>query len=336
MRLDPKTVHAPEIGPVWLNSPPISLRQLRGRVVLVDFWDFTCVNCIRTLPYVREWHRRYEPLGLSVIGIHAPEFYFGRAPEILEQGIAEFGLPYPVMLDNDYTIWKAFANKYWPSKYLIDPDGYMRYFHAGEGAYEETELAIQELLRERDPRLALPEPMALLRPLDAPGVMAFCQPATPELYLGHRRGRIANEGGFVEDKTHAYAMGAGPMEDLPELGGAWHSLPDCAATAGAARLCVIYSGAEVNLVVSPTAESGLAELVISQNGEPVRTEARGADVELRSDGQTVVRVTRPRMYSLIRSGQFSQALLEISCAVRGVHVFAFTFGSCLEGALETA
>ena len=336
MRLDSKTVHAPEIGPVWLNSPPLSLRQLRGRVVLLDFWDFTCVNCIRTLPYVREWHRRYESLGLTVIGIHAPEFYFGRAPEILERAIAEFGLPYPVMLDNNYAIWKAFANKYWPSKYLIDPDGYMRYFHAGEGAYEETELAIQDLLRERDARVELPAPMALLRPLDAPGVMAFCHSPTPELYLGHRRGRIANAGGFVEDKVHYYPTGAGPLEDLPELGGAWHSLPDCAATAGAARLCVIYSGAEVNLVVSPTAESGLAELVICRNGEPVPAEARGADVELRSDGQTVVRITRPRMYSLVRSGSFAQAMLEISCGIRGVQVFAFTFGTCLEGALETA
>lgn len=336
MRLDPKTVHAPEIGPVWLNSPPLSLRQLRGRVVLVDFWDFTCVNCIRTLPYVREWHRRYEALGLSVIGIHAPEFYFGRAPEILEQGIAEFGLPYPVMLDNDYTIWKAFANKYWPSKYLIDPEGYMRFFHAGEGAYEETELAIQELLRERDSRVELPPVMAPLRAMDRPGAIAYCQPPTPELYLGHRRGRIANADGFVEDKEHRYTMGAGPMEDLPELGGAWHSLADCAVTAGPARLCVIYSGAEVNLVVSPTAESGLAELVLRQNGEPVAVAARGADVELRADGETVVRITRPRMYSLIRSGRFAQALLEISCAVRGVQVFAFTFGSCLEGALETA
>jgi thiol-disulfide isomerase/thioredoxin len=335
MRLDPKTVHAPEIGPLWLNSPPLSLRQMRGRVVLVDFWDFTCVNCIRTLPYVREWHRRYEALGLSVIGIHSPEFYFGRAPEILEQGIAEFGLPYPVMLDNDFTAWKAFANKYWPSKYLIDPDGYMRYFHAGEGAYEETELAIQELLLERDAGIVLPPPMAPLRPLDVPGAMAFCQPQTPELYLGHRRGRIANEGGLIEDKEHNYTMGAGPMEDLPELGGAWHSLPDCAATAGAARLCVIYSGADVNLVVSPTAESGLAELVVRQNGEPVPAEARGGDVEARNDGQTVVRITRPRMYSLIRSRRFSQSLLEISCDVRGVQVFALTFGNCLEGPLET-
>jgi thiol-disulfide isomerase/thioredoxin len=331
MRLDPKTVHAPEIGPVWLNSPPLSLRQLRGRVVLVDFWDFSCVNCIRTLPYVREWHRRYEALGLTVIGIHAPEFYFGRAPEILEQGIGEFELPYPVMLDNDYTVWKLFANKYWPSKYLIDPAGYMRYFHAGEGAYEETELAIQELLRERDPGVALPAPMALLRPLDAPGALAYCKPPTPELYLGHKRGRIANAGGFVEEKTHTYSLGAGPLEDLPELGGAWHSLPDCAATAGAARLCLIYSGAEVNLVVSPTAESGMAELVIRRNGAPVDVAWRGADVTERGDGETVAWVTRPRMLSLLRGTVYEQALLEISCGVRGVQLFAFTFGSCLEG-----
>jgi thiol-disulfide isomerase/thioredoxin len=329
MRLDPKTVHAPEIGPVWLNSPPLSLRQLRGRVVLADFWDFTCVNCIRTLPYIREWHRRYEALGLTVIGIHAPEFYFGRAPEILAQGIAEFDLPYPVLLDNDYTVWKAFANKYWPSKYLIDPEGYIRFYHAGEGAYQETEAAIQELLRERDLRVVLPPVMDLLRPLDAPGALAMCQPPTPELYLGHRRGRIANAGGFVEDKAHPYAMGAGPMEDLPELGGAWHSLPDCAATAGAARLCLIYSAAEVNIVLSPTAESGLTEVEVLLNGEPVPLAERGPDLAANPDGRTVVAVRRPRMYSLVRSNSYHQALLELRFAVRGVQVFAFTFGSCL-------
>jgi len=336
MRLDPKTVHAPEFGPLWLNSPPLSLRQLRGRAVLVDFWDFTCVNCIRTLPYVREWYRRYEPQGLSVIGVHAPEFYFGKAPEILEQGIAEFGLPYPVMLDNDYTVWKAFANKYWPSKYLIDGDGYLRYSHAGEGAYEETELAIQELLRERDPALPMPAPMKPVRPLDAPGALAFCRPPTQELYLGHRRGRIANEGGFAEDKIHSYTMGGGPVEDLPELGGAWHSLPDCLATAGAARLCLLYSGAEVNLVVSPTAESGMAELVICRNGEPLGVEVRGNDVVERGDGETVVRITRPRLYSLIRSGVYEQAQIEIACGGRGVRLFALTFGSCTEAAIEKA
>jgi thiol-disulfide isomerase/thioredoxin len=332
MRLDPKTVHAPEIGPVWLNSPPLTLRQLRGRVILLDFWDFSCVNCLRTLPYLREWQRRYEGLGLTLIGVHAPEFYFGRAAEIVEQGLAELDVRYPVLLDNDFSVWKSFANKYWPSKYLIDGEGYMRYFHAGEGAYEETERAIQELLRERDGRVELPEPMALVRAEDGFGAMARCEPPTPELYLGHRRGRIANAGGLVEDKTHTYQLGAGPMEDLPELGGAWHSLPDCAATAGEARLCLIYSGAEVNLVASPTAESGMAELEIRENGEPVTAESRGDDVVAGGDGRTTIRVTRPRMYRLIQRRRFAQGLLEIRCRTRGVQFFAFTFGSCLEDA----
>lgn len=325
MRMDPKTVHAPEIGPIWLNSAPLTLRQLRGRVVLIDFWDFTCVNCIRTLPYVAEWHRRYEPLGLTVIGVHAPEFYFGRAAEILEQGIAEFGIRYPVLLDNDYAIWKAFANKYWPSKYLIDPEGYMRYFHAGEGAYEETELAIQDLLRERDSKVVFPPPMTPLTAMDQPGALAACQRPTPELYLGHWRGRIANEGGFVEDKLHIYTLGAGPMEDTPELGGPWHSLPDCAAAGGAgARLCLMYSGAEVNLVASPTKDSGIATLTVRENGLPIPPGARGQD--LTSDG--VVVVNRPRLYRLIRRQSYETALLEISTESRGVQLFAFTFGTC--------
>ncbi|MBI2689936.1 MAG: redoxin domain-containing protein [Acidobacteria bacterium] len=332
MHLEPKTVHAPEIGAVWLNSPPLSLRQLRGQVILVDFWDFTCVNCIRTLPYIREWHRRYHSLGLTVIGVHAPEFYFGRVPEILEQGIAEFDLPYPVMLDNDFTVWKAFANKYWPSKYVIDTAGYLRYSHAGEGAYQETELAIQALLLERDPGASMPLPMTPLRALDAPGAMARCLPPAPELYLGHRRGRIANVGGFVEDAVHNYVMGAGPLEDLPELGGAWHSLPDCAATAGVVRLCLIYSAAEVNAVVSPGAESGLAAITVILNGEPVPAGSRGSDLQTEPNGETIVKITRPRMYSLIRGAVFEQALLELSCAARGLQFFAFTFGSCLEGA----
>lgn len=185
MRIDPQSVHAPEIGPVWLNSPPLTLRQLRGRLVLLDFWDFTCVNCLRTLPYVTAWHRRYEPYGVQVLGIHSPEFYFSKAPGVVEAALRELGIDYPVMLDNDYTVWKLFANRYWPTKYLIDGEGYLRYAHFGEGAYTETEQAIQELLREQTPGLTLPSPLPLVRPLDAPGALAFCPQPSPEIYLGH-------------------------------------------------------------------------------------------------------------------------------------------------------
>ena len=135
MRVEKGKVRAPEIGRVWLNSTPLSFRQLRGRVVLVDFWDYTCVNCIRTLPYVQAWHERYRDKGLTVIGVHTPEFTFAQYESNVERGIREFGLTYPIVIDSNREIWKAFANRYWPTKYLLDKDGYLRWGHFGEGGY---------------------------------------------------------------------------------------------------------------------------------------------------------------------------------------------------------
>lgn len=333
MKLDPKTVHAPEFGQVWLNSPPLKLRELRGRVVLVDFWDFTCINCIRTLPYVKEWDRRYKSSGLVVIGVHAPEFYFARASEVVARGAAEFGLEYPILIDSDYRVWQAFANRYWPSKYLIDTEGYLRYFHAGEGAYDETERAIQELLREIDPAIALPEVMRPLRAIDAPGALATCERPTPELYLGSARGRVANPGGFVEAKVHRYEVGAGPQADVPELGGPWESRPDCLAAPlepgdEPSRLCLLYSAAEVNLVMCPSIACPVARVDIRENGVPVDPSSRG-DHLLSDSAGSYVEARGPRMYSLIRRGRFENALLEVSTRSPGVELFAFTFGSCL-------
>ena len=199
MRVEKGKVRAPEIGRVWLNSTPLSFRQLRGRAVLVDFWDYTCVNCIRTLPYVQAWHERYHDKGLTVIGVHTPEFSFAQYESNVERGIHEFGLTYPIVIDSDREIWKAFANRYWPTKYLLDQDGYLRYGHFGEGGYGECEQVIQELLREINPAVNLPALMEPLREEDHVG--AVCYRATGELYLGHRRGRIGNEGGF-KDQSH--------------------------------------------------------------------------------------------------------------------------------------
>src|ERR1043166_9433641 len=191
MRVEKGQVRAPEIGRVWLNSPPLSFRQLRGRAVLVDFWDYTCVNCIRTLPYVKAWHERYKDVGLTVIGVHTPEFTFAQYESNVERGVRDFGLTYPIVIDSNYEIWKAFANRGWPSKFLLDKEGYLRYAHVGEGNYRECEEVIQELLREIDPDVLLPELMAPVREEDILG--AICYPPTPELYLGHRRGRIRSE-----------------------------------------------------------------------------------------------------------------------------------------------
>jgi thiol-disulfide isomerase/thioredoxin len=336
MRIDPQSVHAPEIGPVWLNSPPLTLRQFRGRIVLLDFWDFTCVNCLRTLPYITAWHRRYQPLGVQVLGIHAPEFYFSRAPEVVERALAELGIDYPVMLDNDYTVWKLFANRYWPTKYLIDGEGYMRYAHFGEGAYTETEEAIQELLREQNPNVTLPPTLPLVRALDEPGALAFCPQPSPEIYLGHRRGRLANPGGFKEDDLHRYDLGAGPQADTPELAGLWNSLPDC-LTVGSrdqsdpSRLCLLYSAAEVNLVLCPSLSQPQGRIDITENGAPLPPAARGADIRLDANGQTYLLVDRPRMYRVVNRSTFDTALLELRSTTTGLQLFAFTFGSCLEG-----
>ena len=210
MQFEPRQVHAPEFGQQWLNSPPLSIRALRGRVVLIDFWDYTCVNCIHTLPYVREWNRRYRDRGLTVIGVHAPEFFFARTAENVIQAAKEFQIEYPILLDNEYEVWKAFANRYWPAKYLIDKDGYMRYFHPGEGNYAETECMIQQLLREIDPAVSLPPVMEPVRALDKPEALTVCERPTPELYLGYKRGRIANAEGFTEDRIANYQFGAQP------------------------------------------------------------------------------------------------------------------------------
>jgi thiol-disulfide isomerase/thioredoxin len=221
MRVEKGKVRAPEIGRVWLNSTPLSFRQLRGRVVLVDFWDYTCVNCIRTLPYVQAWHERYQAKGLTVIGVHTPEFTFAQYETNVERGIREFGLTYPIVIDSDREIWKAFANRYWPTKYLLDKDGYLRFGHFGEGGYGECELVIQELLREIDPNVSLPALMEPVREEDHVG--AVCYRASGELYLGNRRGRIGNEGGFKEDQIADYVFAGKVEENFFYANGRWAS-----------------------------------------------------------------------------------------------------------------
>lgn len=196
-------IRAPDlVGGYWVNSEPLSLGVLRGKAVLIDFWDYTCVNCIRTLPYVSEWHRRYAGLGLVVVGVHAPEFSFAKDLEGVKQAIQKFGIEYPVVMDNGFTIWQAYANRYWPAKYLVDKDGYIRFYHYGEGGYVEVEGAIQVLLREISPDAQLPEPMPAVRDSDKPG--AVCYRVSPELYLGYERGRIGNPAGFMPKETATY------------------------------------------------------------------------------------------------------------------------------------
>jgi len=330
MWLEPEIkVHAPEIGRAWLNSPPLSLRDLRGRVVLVDFWDYTCVNCIRTLPYIKEWHQRYRGKGLTIIGVHAPEFSFARRADQVDRAIKEFGLEYPIVLDNEFQIWQSFSNRCWPAKYLIDKDGYIRYYHFGEGGYSETEGAIQRLVLEIDPQTVLPVPMPPVRDSDSPG--ARCYRVTPELYLGFERGHLGNESGYARNEVKDYKA-ANCASDCVYLDGPWYAereaVEACPIDGRSSKLLLHYTAAEVNLVMA-SPEAGEAVVTVQQDGRPIAPEDTGEDVRCLGDKATVT-VREPRMYRLVKNRRFGSRLLELSTFTPGLSAYAFTFVSCIE------
>jgi thiol-disulfide isomerase/thioredoxin len=330
MRVEKGTVRAPEIGRIWFNSPPLTMRQLRGRAVLIDFWDYTCVNCIRTLPYVKEWHARYQDKGLTVIGVHAPEFLFARYESNVERGVEEFSLTYPIVVDSNLELWEAFANRYWPSKYLVDGEGYLRYAHFGEGAYRETEEAIQELLREIEPQAVLPALLEPLRESDRPG--AVCYRPSPELYLGHRRGRIGNEGGFTEDQAADYSYVGETQEGQFYAQGRWTATGDHFESAGQdgdeVRVSIRYSAAGVNLVMA-SFNPEAREVEVLQDDRPLALSAATPDIRFR-DGRSFICVVRPRMYALVDNQGFGTHSLELITRQPELALFAFTFTTCVD------
>ena len=320
-------VNAPDFeGGEWLQGGPVAVRGL-GKPLLVDFWDYTCNNCLRTLPYLAEWHRRYAEHGLTIVGVHTPEFDFARNPEHVRTAIADLEIPYPVVLDPQYAIWQAYANRYWPAKYFVDAQGKIRATHYGEGAYTEGELFIQALLREQEGFAAeLPEPMTALRPEDGQG--AVCYRVTPELYCGYGRGLIGNAGGPVPDQPHTYLDAGKHVEGALYFEGDWMVSAENAARPfganGTSRLTMSYMAADVNLVLHPPAAGGEGSLRVLLDGEPVSGEQAGEDV---ADG--AVSVERPRMYGLVRGADVDRHTLTLETESDGLAAFAFTFTSCV-------
>ncbi len=325
-------VHAPEFpaNATWLQGGPLKMAALRGRPVLIDFWDYTCVNCIRTLPYVNEWHRRYAPLGLTVVGVHAPEFSFGRESGNVARSAREHHIEYPVVLDNDYAIWQSYANRYWPAKYLVDGRGYLRGYHHGEGAYREIEESLQALLRESFPEILLPGLMDPLRDDDKDG--AVCYRVTPELYLGYQRGIVGNVAGMAPDKASTYNDPGKHMDGAAYLDGDWLLAGEyLARPAGAvreSRVTVPYMAKDVNLVVHPPTFGGAATISVSQDGKPIAAEDAGADVTA-GGATSIVTVDAPRMYRLISNREIDHHELTLSTMSDGVALYALTFTSCV-------
>lgn len=332
MYVERERVHIPElIGGKWVNSEELSVRQLRGRVILVDFWDYTCVNCIRTLPYVKEWHRRYSDKGLVIIGVHAPEFFFAKTEENVKRAIKRFEIEYHVVMDNNYEIWHAFANRYWPAKYLADKRGYIRYAHFGEGNYIETEAAIQLLLREIDPNIELPDLMKPVRDTDIPGIS--CYRVSPELYFGYKRGSLGNPEGYNQNTVGDYRLPDKIENDTLYVEGKWFSAPEYMKPAldgetGMAGVVLRYTASEVNAVISPDGEKGF-KVFVMQDGRYLNPEDAGHDIQFDNEGRSYIVVDEPRMYYLVKNREFGSRLLRLSSNSSAFAIYAFTFVSCM-------
>jgi thiol-disulfide isomerase/thioredoxin len=320
-------LRAPELAPgVWVQGPELSIRALRGRVVLVDFWELTCINCLRTLPYLGAWHERYAGRGLAMVGVHTPEFEMSADPALVAAAARDEGISWSVLLDADRATWTRFANKYWPALYLVDARGYLRYERFGEGAYGETEEQIQRLLREAGDAAPMPEILEPVRAEDRPG--AVCYSATRETHLGFHRGRLLALEGYRpgEEVRHAggYSGGQFPPPGAFGARGLWlHEAEYLESREPDAGLDLVCDAAGVNLVLAPE-----GELEIEVDGAPVPPEERGADVVER-EGRTFAVWERARMVRLIDSDVFRQRRLALRFPRVGTRAYAFSFATCL-------
>ncbi|HKA24275.1 MAG TPA: redoxin family protein [Candidatus Eisenbacteria bacterium] len=310
----------------WLHSPALRAAQLKGRAVLVTFWDYASVHCLRVLPYLRAWNERYADLGLTVIAVHSPEFPFARDRERVIRATSELDIPYAVALDPDFLAWQAFHNQFWPSTYLFDATGALRYYHFGEGDYEACERAIQECLGEIHAHHDWPEILLPFRPEDRPG--SDLLRATPQINLGIERGRIANASGARVGESGRLALPGRREPDAVYAEGAWrHELSYLeSAEASPASLHVRYTAVEVSLVAQAP-EGKTIEVEIGQDGAVLDVMDRGEDAIAAESGATYVSVSGPRLYRLVRNHVYATRDLRLSLDRAGLRVFALTFVS---------
>ena len=307
----------------WINSPPLSAEALRGKVVLVDFWTYSCINCLRALPYVRAWADKYKDQGLVVIGVHAPEFAFEKNLDNVRRAVSDLKITYPVAVDNDYAIWRAFNNQYWPAHYFIDAQGRLRFHHFGEGEYERSEMVIRQLLAEAG---HAGQSADFVEP-DGAGVSLAADDSdvqSPETYIGYARAEnFASPGG--EDRDHAKTYQVPPQPALNQwgLGGSWTVGEEKAVLQSAGgRIAFRFHARDLHLVLGPAAGGQAVRFRVRIDGKPPDAD-HGTDTD--ADGQGTV--DRQRLYQLVRqSGAVRDRTFEIEFLDPGLEAFSFTFG----------
>ena len=307
----------------WINSGPLTAKQLKGKVVLVDFWTYSCINCLRSLPYIEAWAVKYKDNGLVVIGVHTPEFEFEKDLPKVQRAVQKFGVTYPVALDSDQAIWNAFHNEYWPAHYFLDVNGKIRYAHFGEGDYDRSEQWIQELLKERDAK-AMPGGTVSVQGQGVEAAPDMSDNRSPETYIGFSRAEhFASPGGFRMGMEKTYAAPTHPALNEWGFEGNWvDNLQRAVLASAGGKIVFRFHSRDLHLVLGPT-----------ENGKPVRFritvdgqapgESHGVDADAQGDGT----VTEHRLYQLVRQkGTIADHTFVIEFLDPGVQAFSFTFG----------
>jgi cytochrome c biogenesis protein CcdA/thiol-disulfide isomerase/thioredoxin len=306
---------------LWLNSPPLTREQLRGKVVLIDFWTYSCINCLRALPYVKAWAEKYAASGLVVIGVHAPEFAFEKDPANVRRAVRDLGVTYPVALDNNLAIWQAFSNQYWPAHYFIDAEGRIRHHHFGEGEYDRSEAVIRQLLREagrKDVPGGIVDPKA--QGAQAPG--ATDARTSPETYVGYGRGANFASGNVRMDESAAYETAFPLRLNQWGLTGQWtigREMSKLDAAGG--RISFRFHARDLHLVLGPGPDGKPVRFKVTLDGQPP---GDGHGLDAAADGSGTVQ--DQRLYQLIRLKSPGEHVFTIEFADPGVQAFAFTFG----------
>ncbi len=307
----------------WLNSPPLTPAGLRGKVVLAGFWTYTCINWLRQLPYVRAWAAKYADHGLAVIGVHTPEFAFEHHPDNVSRATKDMGIAYPVALDNDYAIWRAFANHYWPALYFADASGHIRHHHFGEGEYQQSEMIIQHLLAEAGSGDIDRELVSVdARGIEAPADWASLR--SPENYTGYERTEnFASPGGALPGQRRGYTAPAQLELNQWALSGDW-TMEEQATTLNApgGRIVCRFHARDLHLVMGPAGPGTSVPFRVLIDGQPPGAD-HGTDVDDQGRGQ----VGQQRLYQLIRQGgRITDRTFEITFPDPGIQAYVFTFG----------
>jgi thiol-disulfide isomerase/thioredoxin len=307
----------------WLNSPPLTAEGLRGKVVLVDFWTYTCINWLRTLGYVRAWSKKYEDQGLVVVGVHTPEFPFERDVENVRWAAKDMAVEYPIALDPDYAVWRAFSNQYWPAVYIADAEGRIRHNHFGEGGYVECERVVQQLLREAG-RDGIGDDLVSVDDVGFEAQADWTHLESPETYLGYEQGQnFASPGGAEGDEPRTYVAPEPLSLNRWALTGSW-TVEKGASVLNEAdgRILFRFHARDVNLVMGPPPRDASVPFRVLVDGEPPGA-AHGVDVDEQGRGT----VAQQRLYQLVRvPGSVRDRTFEISFSEPGVEAYCFTFG----------